>query len=57
MATTITFRLSDEEKRELEQLAEQTGMTISQLLRKGIKEILKQEAENANSNNIEISEY
>lgn len=57
MATTITFRLSDEEKRELEQLAEQTGMTISQLLRKGIKEILKQEAENADSNNIEISEY
>ena len=56
MATTITFRLTDEEKRELEKLAEKTGMTVSQILRKGIKEILEKEDINYKGS-VEISEY
>ena len=56
MATTITFRLSDEEKRELEKLAEKYGMTVSQLIRKGIKEILEKK-DDSFEENLEISEY
>ena len=54
MDTTITFRISDEEKKELEKLAEKTGMTVSQLLRKGIKEIIKEENQ---EKPLQISEY
>lgn len=37
MATTITFRLTDEEKRDLEMIANEMGMTVSQVIRIAIK--------------------
>ena len=53
MASTITIRVTDDEKAQLEQLAEETGMNISQLVRKGIKEVIDKNEKGS----LEISEY
>lgn len=47
MATTITFRLTDEEKRELEKIADEMGMTVSQVIRIAIKDYIKNEEKTA----------
>ena len=38
--TTITFRLSEEEKAELEQYADENDLSVSQIIRKAIKEFM-----------------
>lgn len=38
--TTITFRLSDEEKVELENYADENDLSVSQVIRKAIKEFM-----------------
>lgn len=38
--TTITFRLSDEEKIELENYADENDLSVSQVIRKAIKEFM-----------------
>lgn len=56
MEQTITVRISQEDKELLEKLSRDTGLTISQLIRKGIKEISKIITEEKQSS-IEISKY
>lgn len=41
--STITFRLSEEEKTKLEQIAEKEDIPVSQLVRAAIKEYLNKE--------------
>lgn len=56
MEQTITVRISQEDKELLEKLSRDTGLTISQLIRKGIKEVSKTINEESQSS-IEISKY
>ncbi len=39
-ATTITFRLSEEEKAQIEQIAIANDLSVSQVIRKAIREFL-----------------
>lgn len=39
-ATTITFRLSEEEKTQIEQIAITNDLSVSQVIRKAIREFL-----------------
>ena len=39
--TSITIRISTEEKEKIEQLAKENDLTLSQVVRKAIKEFLK----------------
>ena len=43
---TITFRLAEEEKEQLEEMAARLDIPVSQLIRKFIKEALSKEANN-----------
>lgn len=56
MEQTITVRISQEDKQLLEKLSRDTGLTISQLIRKGIKEVSKT-IEQENQSPLEISQY
>lgn len=56
MSKIITFRVTDEEKEQLDKLAEELGITVSQLLRKGVKEAIKIK-EDKKDNSLRVSNF
>lgn len=46
MASTVSIRLSDEEKKALQEFAAKQDLTMSQVIRRAIKEFLNKEQNN-----------
>lgn len=45
MATTITIRIDEKEKEKLQEIADVNDLTLSQIVRRAIKEFLAKETE------------
>lgn len=57
MSKIITFRVTDEEKEKLDKLAEELGITVSQLLRKGVKEAIKMKEQPKEEGSFKVSSF
>lgn len=57
MSKIITFRVTDEEKEKLDKLAEELGITVSQLLRKGVKEAIKMKEQPKEESSFKVSSF